>query len=129
MRVTKKWGWEFIPVNNELYCLKLMFCEDNIWSSDGLYHMHVEKDETFIIVDGELELDIDGKTKIYKVLQTVRISPLTPHRFRSKWCQFMEVSTPDKPEDSIRGTLEDLNYRLRKYRETSRADSTGIFWH
>ena len=129
MKIIKEWGWEYIPVNNELYCLKLIFCENNIWSSGGLYHMHAVKDETFFVVDGELEIDIDGESKIYKVMNNVRITPLTPHRFRSKWCQFLEVSTPDKPEDSIRGSREDLHYRIRQYRETSRTSSTGILWN
>jgi len=128
-RVEKMWGYEFIPINNESHCLKFIFCEDNLWSSDGLYHMHIEKDESFFVVEGELELDVNGETFFLSPRQQKRIKPLTPHRFRSEHCQFLEVSTEDKPEDSIRGTLEDLHHRVRQYRETARTDSAGIFWN
>ena len=129
MKVKKLWGHEFIAVNTELYCLKLIVCRDNIWSSEGLYHMHIEKDETFIVVEGDLELDIDGNIAIYRSPQTVRIFPLTPHRFRSVSCNIMEVSTEDKPEDSIRGTLEDLHHRIRVHRKAARTGIAGLLWN
>ena len=114
MKIIKKWGWEYITVNDDKKCLKFIQCNDNIWSSSGLYHMHLEKDEDFVVIDGYLELDIDGVTHILRSNpskpNTIRIKPLTPHRFRSIDCLFLEVSTPDDPKDSIRGTLENLRH-------------------
>ena len=129
MRVDKDWGYEHIEINNDSHCLKFITCEGNAWSSGGLYHMHLEKDESFYVLEGELELEVDGALFVLGPREKKRIKPLTPHRFRGKYCRFLEVSTEDKPEDSIRGTLEDLHYRIRVYRETSRADSTGILWN
>ena len=129
MKISKPWGWEKTWVNNELYCHKIMRAENNIWSSSGLYHMHVEKDETFLIATGILELDVDGKIYFLRPGQQKRIKPLTPHRFRSEICIFGEISTPDREEDSIRGTLENLRDRARVYRESPYSHSTGIFWH
>ena len=109
IKVNKNWGWEFAPISDDAKCVKLLFCENNIWSSDGLYHMHLEKDESFVVVWGVLQLDIEGR--VYKLKpgdRAIRVKPLTPHRFRSDFCQFLEGSTPDSPEDTVRGTLEDL---------------------
>ena len=124
MKIEKPWGWEFIKVNDELKCLKFMYCSDNIWSSSGLYHMHLDKDEDFVVIDGKLELDIDGVVHVLEEgvtgkCSTVRIKPLTPHRFRSDGCFFLEVSTHDSPEDSVRGTLEDLRNWSRVDRPTT----------
>lgn len=129
MKITKPWGWEKTWINNELYCHKIMHCEDNIWSSSGLYHMHVEKDETFLVAIGILELDVDGEVFLLGPGEQKRIKPLTPHRFRGEDCVFGEISTPDKSEDSIRGTLEDLRDRSRQYRESPYSYSAKSFWH
>ena len=122
--VKKKWGYELILVNNELYCLKLLYTCDGIYSSDGKFHMHPIKDETFVIEKGQLQLEIADLSKGYhpncvatmtlKKDDTFRIKPRTPHRFKSYGheCLFTEVSTTDRDEDSIRGTLEELHKYL-----------------
>ena len=110
IRVEKKWGYEIWFENNELYCGKKLVCKDNIWSSDGWYHYHPEKDETFFIILGHLQLDIEGKSNLYKPGESIRIKPGTRHRFRSHTmsCSFIEVSTTHEEEDSIRvETLEE----------------------
>ena len=117
MSVHKPWGWEKTWVNNELYCMKLLCAQGNIWSSSGLYHMHIDKDETFVVGTGVLELDIAGRVFKLKPGERKRVPPLTPHRFRSDLCLFQEVSTPDTAEDTVRGTLEDL----RNWRGLNRA--------
>jgi mannose-6-phosphate isomerase-like protein (cupin superfamily) len=122
--VKKKWGYELIPINTELYCYKILYTEKGIWSSDGKFHMHLEKDETFLVEDGTLILQIADLSKGYhqncvgtielKPDQMFRIKPRTPHRFKSQGdqCIFVEVSTHDRDEDSIRGTLEELHKYL-----------------
>lgn len=110
--VKKKWGYERIITNNELYCLKMLVCEDRKWSSEGKFHYHPIKDETFLVIEGLLELEIADETgKIVNSLlgegDSMRILPSTKHRFRSygRQCKFIEASTQHFEEDSVRVTV------------------------
>lgn len=108
--VAKDWGYETWFENNELYCGKILVCRDGIWSSDGWWHYHPIKDETFYVLSGTLELDIEGKSQYLEPNDSQRILPGTRHRFRSntKYCAFVEVSTSHSDTDSIRvKTLEE----------------------
>lgn len=107
--VPKKWGHEHWIENNELYCLKVLVCEDGIWSSGGRYHYHRIKDETFLVIEGVLEIDMeDGEGNFVswhlREGDHVRIKPNTKHKFRSatRRCKFIEASTQHFEEDSIR---------------------------
>lgn len=109
--VAKPWGHELIVENNDLYCLKVLVCEDQIWSSSGNFHYHRMKDETFLVIEGVLELDTveDGiiKSRYLKEGHAERIYPNTKHRFRSvtRRCRFIEASTQHFDEDSVRTQL------------------------
>lgn len=110
--VLKKWGREIWFENNELYCGKKIMCKDQIWTSDGWYHYHPIKDETFFVIQGYLELDIEGDSRVLAEGASIRILPGTRHRFRSasdkEECIFIEVSTTHCDTDSIRvKTLEE----------------------
>ena len=92
--------------------MKVLVCEDRIWSSEGEFHHHPIKDETFLIVEGILELDIEEKSGIFvsqyfKEGDHIRILPNTKHRFRSvgRRCKFIEASTHDSPDDTVRDGL------------------------
>lgn len=107
--VPKAWGHECIVENNDLYCLKIILCQDKIWSSFGKFHYHRIKDETFYVIEGLLELDYvqeDGiiVSQHLREGDSIRIKPYTKHRFRSAIprCRFVEVSTHHFDEDSIR---------------------------
>lgn len=108
--VRKEWGEEIWFENNELYCGKKIICENRIWSSKGKYHYHPIKDETFYIIEGILELDIEGSSVFLPNGSSKRILPGTKHRFRSNTdkCVFIEVSTTHKDEDSIRCDLKNI---------------------
>jgi mannose-6-phosphate isomerase-like protein (cupin superfamily) len=82
----------------------MITCVHHRWSSDGKYHYHPKKDETFFIVRGVLELDINGVSCIIYPQGTIRVKPYSRHRFRSKGnsCVFYEVSTHHSEDDSIR---------------------------
>jgi len=107
--VGKLWGFEIEFANNDLYCGKKIFCRDRIWSSEGDYHYHPIKDETFYIIEGKLELDVEGTVTILSIWESMRIKPGTKHRFRSHgdYCIFIEVSTTHCDTDSIRCKLEE----------------------
>ena len=108
--VRKRWGYEQWFENNEKYCGKLLFVEKDKWSSNGNFHYHKIKDETFFVIEGSLLLEFVGEdNKIYtfelEELQTVRVYPGTKHRFTAiseKGCKFIEVSTTHLDEDSYR---------------------------
>ena len=106
--IPKKWGHELTIENNELYCLKVLVCEDRIWSSEGKFHHHPIKDETFLVIEGILEIELQVKqgylSQYYKEGDDIRIKPNTKHRFRSagRRCKFIEASTHDSPDDTVR---------------------------
>jgi mannose-6-phosphate isomerase-like protein (cupin superfamily) len=111
--VNKKWGYEiwFANVNEDKinYCGKELFVDYGIWSSDGAYHYHMIKDETFYIISGYLQLDyVDGsnfKTVILGPGESFRVFPYTSHRFTSAsrgGCKFIEASTFHSDDDSYR---------------------------
>lgn len=107
--VPKDWGHERIVTNNELYCLKILTCEGEIWTSKGKFHYHRIKDETFYVMEGILELetvDENGNitSRYLREGHSIRILPGSKHRFRSagRRCRFAEVSTQHFDGDSVR---------------------------
>ena len=104
----KTWGMEEWFENNEKYCGKKLTIYNGAWSSNGKFHYHKIKDETFFIIEGTLLLDveIDGVIR-YLTLNTgssFRVKPNVKHRFTSSSsvCVFIEVSTTHRDDDSYR---------------------------
>lgn len=101
--VPKEWGQEEWIVNNEKYCGKKMLIKQGYYCS---YHMHKIKEETFYILDGELELIHEGKYLKVRTGETLHLKPGEYHSFRAlKNTTFFEFSTQHLDED---------NYRLTK---------------
>lgn len=101
--VPKDWGQEEWIVNNEKYCGKKMLIKEGYYCS---YHMHKIKEETFYILDGELELIHNGKYLKVGKGETLHLKPGEYHSFRAlKDTIFFEFSTQHLDED---------NYRLTK---------------
>ena len=114
-KVAKSWGWEDWVENNNLYCCKHIVCYKDKWSSNGLFHYHKIKDETFYVISGELQLDVilgdtckdtmeEVETFILFPNESIRIKPNTLHRFtaQSDVCEFIETSTTHSDDDSYR---------------------------
>ena len=99
-RVKKDWGNELWLVNNEKYCAKFLYLRPGFRCS---LHRHREKDETFFILCGTLELEISGHaSRIMQYGDTQRIEPGTYHRFanhQDRTCLILEVSTHHSDED------------------------------
>jgi len=111
VHVVKSWGTELWFVNVDKYCGKVLLVYPQKWSSNGKFHYHKVKDETFYIVQGILWLDIaDEKSGEYQRLvlyenDSYRVMPGVKHRFTagSEYpCKFIEVSTKHSDEDSYR---------------------------
>ncbi|MHA1816973.1 MAG: cupin domain-containing protein [Candidatus Heimdallarchaeaceae archaeon] len=106
--VSKKWGYEIWFANNEQYCGKLLCINQNRWSSEGAFHYHKIKDETFFVIEGCLDLDYYEDDVFYSIslhpLQSFRVHPYVKHRFSTKshQCKFIEASTTHKDSDSYR---------------------------
>lgn len=108
--IEKTWGWELEIVNTPEYCGKELFVRKDCWSSEGKYHYHKIKDETFYIIDGTLTLHYETEEgvllgKKLRVGQSFRIKPGMKHRFTTKdfkGCKFIEFSTTHKDSDSYR---------------------------
>lgn len=105
----KKWGYELWFANNERYCGKLLHVNPGIWSSDGRFHYHKLKDETFFVISGTLLLDYQDDGMFYEIELSeggsFRVPPGMKHRFSAKgetYCQFIEASTQHLEEDSYR---------------------------
>jgi mannose-6-phosphate isomerase-like protein (cupin superfamily) len=105
----KTWGWEIWFANNDLYCGKLLFVKRNEWSSEGKFHYHKIKDETFFIIRGTLLLDYVKDGEFYSITltseQSFRVPPKMKHRFTALsdgGCQFIEASTTHREDDSFR---------------------------
>lgn len=122
LKVVKPWGYEECFENNELYCGKLITVGDR-WSSNGRFHFHVRKDETFFVIADVLRLDIitnysevmavarefraDNRFNIVGIIlypgMSFRIEPGIPHRFKSGsigLAKFIEASTHSSEEDN-----------------------------
>ena len=109
-RVEKPWGCEVIFADNELYTGKLLYINEGCRTS---LQYHKEKDETFYISSGKVELEI-GDTKVTpSINEAIRIKPGVIHRITAiESSVVFEVSTPHK--DTVR--LED---------DYGRKDSSG----
>lgn len=112
--VNKTWGYELWWANvregDICYCGKQIFVNFEDWSSKGAYHYHNEKDETFFVVDGYLQLDWadlenNFHTEILGPEDSFRVKPGIKHRFKSAvvgGCKFIESSSYHSEDDSFR---------------------------
>lgn len=100
--IQKKWGNEEWLVNNEKYCAKFLNLVKGHQSS---FHYHRIKDETFYILEGEVNLEVPNK--VCYCLQkndSYRIYPGRLHRFSAitPTAKILEISTTHCDEDSYR---------------------------
>jgi mannose-6-phosphate isomerase len=108
--VEKDWGHEMWFANTPDYCGKELLVRRNKWSSNGRYHYHKIKDETFYVMSGNLILDyVDENNYFHNITlypgTSFRILPGIKHRFSTitLWgCKFIEASTHHDDEDSYR---------------------------
>lgn len=114
--VEKKWGKEEWIVNTDEYCGKILTCNKGRWSSEGKFHKHNIKDETFYILKGKLILeyitpeDITWTTIVLNTGDSFRLTPEVWHRFKEfdYCCQFAEFSTKHRESDSIRKSYSEI---------------------
>jgi len=105
----KRWGHEVWLANNkdENYCGKILLINEGCNTS---MHYHMEKHETFYIIEGSLKVDLlnttEGKKRslILEEGETLEIKRGQPHQLiaHNGHVAFIETSTFHKNEDSYR---------------------------
>lgn len=102
----KVWGKEYLLVNTESYCAKILLL---LPDHHGSLHSHNKKDETFIVLKGAVTIEsfINGNYTIerYAVGDKLRIPPTCKHRFfacTNEPVYILEVSTHHEDSDTYR---------------------------
>ncbi len=95
--IPKTWGREQWLENNELYCLK----ELHIFAGQRCsLHRHRVKDETFVVRQGVVIVELRKRILIVNPDDKIRIKPGEWHRFGSKaGAVMLEVSTHHDDSD------------------------------
>jgi quercetin dioxygenase-like cupin family protein len=127
---SQPWGWEDVFINELLrgYCMRKTFIKEGL--ATGM-HMHPERDETVLVLDGKLMLqtvprDFDPKTgSVHNVIpvlvhvgEAVRIDPKTWHRLFavadvivltvSRYCESDDQETLDMDALLARATSSEI---------------------
>lgn len=99
-KVEKVWGYEQIICNSELYCGKLLHLNAGYSSS---LHQHDDKEETFYVLEGKLQMELGDSTMILAEGDSVEIHQNVLHRFTGiKDSILVEFSTHHEDRDSYR---------------------------
>jgi mannose-6-phosphate isomerase-like protein (cupin superfamily) len=106
--VKKGWGYEYIFITNELYCLKALHFTKA--GNKFSMHFHREKDESWYVESGSFILRLlntDTGLSEERLLETetsIRIRPFTIHQLVALEddSRILEVSTADSVEDNYR---------------------------
>ena len=102
--IKKRWGFEKIFAN-DVYCCKMLVINPGCETS---MHLHLEKEETFLVVAGELLVryikDKEEESYIVGEDEAFTVSPGFPHALVAleKQVKLVEASTPSYDTDSIR---------------------------
>ena len=92
-------GMAMITIVNEEYCKKILFL------LPGKQHpeqFHKQKKETFHVIYGTLNLELDGRPFLLKPGETQTVKAGVRHKFYSdSGCVIEEISTTHKNEDSF----------------------------
>lgn len=104
--VQKGWGKEIWLANNDKYCGKIL--KFNAGSKFSM-HYHVDKEETFYILDGHLKLKYFDLSNAEEKIQdlysgdVVDIPQFNPHKIEAiKESTIIEISTHHEDSDSYR---------------------------
>ena len=111
----REFGAVIVDCMNRAYCKKLII---QLPRQKHPYHYHEKKEETFQLLSGELEVELDGTRSKLKPGDTFLIKPFQWHKFHTlDGAIFEEISTTHYNDDSI---YEDENIAriLREKRKT-----------
>ncbi len=94
-----QFGLVMLTIVNRDYCKKLLVCLPGVFHPE---QYHQKKEETFHVLFGELELQLDGKSRVLGVGDVVTVMPEVRHSFCSaKGAVVEEISTTHFKNDSF----------------------------
>ena len=115
VRNFRKFGVVLINVINREYCKKLLV---QLPGQAHPVHFHKRKEETFLVLWGMLNVEVDGRRKILSPGDTLLVLPGVWHRFwTDDGCVFEEISTTHFADDSVYRD-EAINALSSKQRKT-----------
>lgn len=92
-------GAVLINVINREYCKKILV---QLPGQTHPFHFHKRKEETFLVLWGELHAEVDGRHKVLRPGDTLLVLPGVWHRFWTETgCVFEEISTTHFKNDSV----------------------------
>jgi N-acetylneuraminate synthase len=95
----REFGAIIIDVINRKYCKKLII---QLPRQKHPYHFHKKKEETFQLLYGDLELELDGRRTNPRVGDTILVKPGEWHKFHTlHGAIFEEISTTHYNDDSF----------------------------
>jgi N-acetylneuraminate synthase len=105
---------------NREYCKKLIII---LPGQDHPFHRHVKKEETFQVLYGDMDVNLDGNEQTLKAGDMLTVERNVNHKFSSKTgCVFEEVSTTHYVNDSFYEDEAVMNNPNRKTKLTFRSD-------
>jgi mannose-6-phosphate isomerase-like protein (cupin superfamily) len=95
------WGYQLRLVNNQQYCCKFLVLTN---FTHGSHHRHLEKDETFIVLCGELFVSGQWGKNLFKTGDIIHFPTNTSYSDHEMWakslpCVILEISTHDDDND------------------------------
>ena len=91
-------GITMLTIVNRDYCKKLIVV---LPGQNHPEQYHKQKEETFVVLHGSVDLALNGVSKTYDVGSVITIEPETRHAFSSKdGCIIEEISTTHYKDDS-----------------------------
>ena len=107
-----KWGCSIINCINREYCKKIILL---LPGQKNPCHSHKLKEETFHVLYGNLELELDGESKTYTAGDMIVVERSSKHSFSSKdGAVFEEVSTTHYKNDSYYDDKKIIDNKRRK---------------
>lgn len=93
-----KVGTTLITVVNREYAKKILV---QLPGQSHPLHMHKLKEETFLVISGNLDIELDGSPYSLRPGEQITVMPGVWHQFKSEnGCVFEEISTTAYPSDS-----------------------------
>jgi len=111
----REFGAVIIDCINRAYCKKLII---QLPRQKHPYHYHRKKEETFLVLHGDIDIEINGNRKTYHPGEMVLIHPGEWHKFQTAHGVIVEeISTTHYNDDSV---YEDkaISQMKRKERKT-----------
>ena len=116
-------GTTLITVVNREYAKKILV---QLPGQSHPLHMHKLKEETFLVLTGNLDIELDGTTYNLRAGEQITVMPGVWHQFKSETgCVFEEISTTAYPTDSYYRDPKIIN--LTSDQRKTKVDHWGRF--